>query len=188
MTIAYSMFERLKRLVSFDDSDVENLRSLAPAIMEIGPSLTDAFYSALASEPATAEVIDGRLEKLQKTHSQWLRELIAGDYGERYFTSRIRIGQVHVVHGIEPAFVEAVMSIIRTRAIKLLAEKFDGTADLAEKAASFIKICDLDMLLINMAYADERLERLSSFTGMKRTLIENIIRIPPDTEPARQAF
>ena len=44
------------------------------------------------------------------------------------------------------------------------------------------------MLLINMAYADERLERLSSFTGMKRTLIENIIRIPPDTEPARQAF
>ena len=34
------------------------------------------------------------------------------------------------------------------------------------------------MLIINLSYAEDRLDRLATFTGMKRGLIETIIRIP----------
>ena len=186
MTLTYADFEKLKRFVSFDDDDVARLRALAGLMARIGPLLTDAFYEVLGSEPETAQIIDGRIEALKTTHRKWLQELVAGDYGEDYFRSRIRIGQIHVIQDLAPAWVEAVMSIIRTKALQAMAMEFTDSRELASSMASFLKICDLDMLLINMAYADERLERLSSFTGMKRALIENIIRIPPLTPTAEK--
>ncbi len=187
MTLTFAAFEQLKRFVSFDHADVANLRELAPHIARVGPTLTDRFYEVLGAEPATARIIEGRVDALKETHRQWLLDLVAGDYGEDYFWSRVRIGQVHVVQDLTPAWVEAVMSLIRTQAIRALANEFPDTVEFADSLASFIKICDLDMLVINLAYADERLERLSGFTGMKRTLIENIIRIPPLTQPADKA-
>ena len=56
--------------------------------------------------------------------------------------------------------------------------KYVAPAPIEGKLAAFTKICDLDLLVINLSYGEDRLDRLTEFTGMKRTLIENIIRIP----------
>ena len=49
-------------------------------------------------------------------------------------------------------------------------------AALSRKFASYCKIIDLDLILINLAYNEERLDRLSAVTGMRRNLIENLVK------------
>ena len=70
------------------------------------------------------------------------------------------------------------MSVIRAGMLKAMASEISDPAELASKASSFIKLCDLDLAIINLAYSEERLDRFSEFTGMKRRLIENVITMP----------
>lgn len=59
-----------------------------------------------------------------------------------------------------------------------IAEEEKNADRLAALQRSFTKICDLDQMVINLSYQEDRIERLTEFTGMKRALIENIIKIP----------
>jgi hypothetical protein len=54
------------------------------------------------------------VDALKATHARYLGELFGGDYGEGYFQNRMRVGMVHVKVGLDPYFVEAVMSFLRT--------------------------------------------------------------------------
>lgn len=171
-------FNWAKEFMGFSDADAEHLKTLAPIVAEHGQGITDSFYETLQSYPDTAAKVEGRVEGLKKTHLNYMGELVAGDYGEAYFKSRTKVGEVHVQQGIKPHWVEAVMSIIRAQLIGLISSHFDDADERKAKCQAVIKICDLDLLLINFAYADERLERLASFTGMTRRLIENVISMP----------
>lgn len=178
MPVVYEEFEALKRFVEFNDDDAANLASLAEVVAKHGPALTDHFYQTLGSVPETAKIIEGRVEGLKTTHRQYMKELTDGVYDADYFQRRARIGQVHVRMGIDPRFVEGVMSVIRAGMLKAMATEISDPAELASKASSFIKLCDLDLAIINLAYNEERLDRFSEFTGMKRRLIENVITMP----------
>lgn len=178
MPVVYEEFEALKQFVEFSEEDEKNLASLADVVAKHGPALTDHFYETLGSVPETAKIIEGRVDALKKTHRQYMAELTAGTYGNDYFERRARIGQVHVARGIDPRFVEGVMSVIRAGMLIALAQEISDPAELASKASSFIKLCDLDLAIINLAYSEERLDRFSEFTGMKRKLIENVITMP----------
>lgn len=177
MPVVYEEFEALKRFVDFTDADAANLKALAPVVEAHGPRITDHFYETLGAVEETAKIIEGRVEALKKTHKQYMVELTGGDYGEAYFERRSRIGQVHVVMGIDPRFVEGVMSTIRVGMLEAMAGEIADSAELAAKSGSFIKLCDIDLAIINMAYAEERLDRFSEFTGMSRRLIENVIKM-----------
>lgn len=178
MAIATELFDRLKVFIGFEQADVTNLVSIRPLVERHGPVITDAFYKRIGETPETAKMIEGRVESLKKTHRAWLMGLVGGDYGAAYLESRERIGLAHVRIGLDPYWVEGVMSFIRTETIKALAADLPDAKDAAAKGASFIKACDLDLLIVNLSYNEDRLERLSAFTGMKRQLIENIIKIP----------
>lgn len=173
----YEDFESLKTFVGFTPDDAGHLVELAPVVAAHGPGITDRFYDTLGRFPETARLIEGRVAALKKTHHRYLSEMVAGDYGQNYFTSRVRVGRVHVVQGIPPRFVEAVMSVIRTSMLAGLATTKIDAATLAARAGAFIKLCDIDMVIINSAYNEERLVRFSDFTGMSRGLIENAIRM-----------
>lgn len=177
MPVQYSEFEAMKSFVDFNDADVANLKALAPLVESEGKAITDHFYETLGAVPETAKIIEGRVEALKSTHRRYMGEMVAGEYGESYFESRSKVGQVHVKMGIDPRFVEGVMSVIRTGILAALAESTGDAADLAAKAGSFIKLCDLDLAIINLAYNEERLDKFSEFTGMSRRLIENVIKI-----------
>ncbi|MCA9539298.1 MAG: hypothetical protein KC620_10455 [Myxococcales bacterium] len=177
MSVPYEEFERLKAFVEFSAEDAANLASLKSVVEARGPQITDHFYNTLGALEATAKIIEGRVDALKKTHHRYLQELCSGEYGESYFESRARIGKVHVVQGIDPKFVEGVMSIIRTGMLTAMADEIKDSAELASKSASFIKLCDLDLAVINLAYAEERLDRFAEFTGMSRRLIENVIKM-----------
>lgn len=173
-----ALFERLKAFVDFSSADVARLVALQPIIAKHGPGITARFYARLAEVPETAKLIDGRVDALRKTHLAWLESLVGGVYDEGYLASRWRIGLAHVRVGLDPHWVEGVMSFLRTEGIAAISTELDSEKESGLHAASFVKACDLDMLIINLSYAEDRLERLAAFTGMKRALIENIIRIP----------
>lgn len=172
------LFEKLKSVVGFGPDDEKNLVTLAPIVEKCGGAITDAFYEKLARTPETAKLIEGRVDELKKTHGIWMRSLVAGDYGPSYFESRWRIGLAHVRVGLDPYWVEGVMSFIRTGMMEALAKEIASSEELAAKHASFTKVCDLDLMIINLSYGEDRLARLTEFTGLKRGLIENIIHIP----------
>ncbi len=178
MSPPIELYDRLKQFIGFTESDVANLVSLRPIAEKHGPAITDDFYVRLGDTPETAKLIAGRVDALKKTHRDWLMSLVGGSYGEEYFSSRWRIGLAHVRIGLDPHWVEGVMSFIRTSLVTAMAADIADPNELSAKAASLLKACDLDLLVINLSYGEDRLERLTAFTGMKRNLIENIIRIP----------
>lgn len=172
------LFHTLKTFLALDDEDVANLVALAPVVEKHGDRITDEFYELLGRYPTTAKVVEGRTDALKKTHRAWMRDLVAGSYGDDYLASRWRIGLAHVRIGLDPYWVEAVMSFIRTQMLLAIAEEEKNADRLAALQRSFTKICDLDQMVINLSYQEDRIERLTDFTGMKRALIENIIKIP----------
>jgi hypothetical protein len=178
MTAPFELYERLKVFMGFGPTDVENLTGLRPIAEKHGPAITDRFYERLGEMPETAKHIEGRVDHLKKTHKVWLMSLVGGDYGAPYFESRWRIGLAHVRIGLEPYWVEGVMSFIRTAMLEAIGSELEDPREASRKAMSFVKACDLDQLIINLSYAEDRLERLSAFTGMKYALLENIMRMP----------
>jgi hypothetical protein len=42
---------------------------------------------------------------------------------------------------------------------------------------ALIKILDIDLMIINLAYSQETIDRLSSFTGMSKKLIERCVAL-----------
>lgn len=169
------LFSELKRFIGFSDADVANLRALAPLFAAHGPAVTDGFYERLQSNPETAGLIAGRVDTLKKLHLNWMAQLFAGEYGETYFEEHWRIGLVHVRVGVKPHWVEAVGSFLRAASLELIRAHVDDPALQAAYAASLIRLLDLDLMIINLAYGDERLDRLSQFTGMSRKLIERCV-------------
>ena len=169
-------FAEMKSFLSFSDQDAANLQSLAPVFARHGAGITDRFYEVLGRFAGTSAQIEGRVDVLKATHSRWMGDLFSGTYGDDYFQGRLRIGQAHVRIGLDPLYVEGVMSIIRSDALAAMAAEISDASELVSKYQSLLKILDIDLMIINFAYAEERLDRLAGFTGMKRSLIENVIR------------
>ncbi|MDP2316946.1 MAG: protoglobin domain-containing protein [Pseudomonadota bacterium] len=166
----------MKSFLDFGDTDIANLASLGPVFAEHGGKITDEFYEILDRYPETAKLLVGRIDALKTTHKRYLGELFAGDYGETYFQNRMRVGHTHVRVGLDPYFVEAVMSFLRTAGMLTIRGAFADPAQATALTASYMKVLDLDLLVINLAYSEERLSRLTKFTGMSRKLLETCIQ------------
>ncbi|MCY1064814.1 protoglobin domain-containing protein [Nannocystis sp. RBIL2] len=175
MTDTSEIYAAIQRFIGFDADDAARLREMAPLFAAHGPALTDRFYAKLAADPEQAALIAGRVDSLKQTHLRWLNELFGGDYGERYFAERWRIGLAHVRVGVRPWWVEAVTSFLRGEGLALLEAHVEDPARRAAAGRSLLKILDLDLMIINLAYADDRVDRLCRFTGMSRKLIERCI-------------
>lgn len=174
MSKEFELYGQLKVFIDFSAQDAENLRSLAPLFATHGAAVTDEFYRRLTANPEAAPLIEGRVEQLKQTHIRWLMSLFAGEYEQPYFEERWRIGLTHVRVGIPPWWVEAVTSFLREAGLGLITKESPGPEGVA-RGQSFLKILDVDLWIINLAYNDERLARLSSFTGMSRRLIERCV-------------
>jgi hypothetical protein len=166
----------MKQFVGLSQVDVDNLVALAPVFAKHGPGVTDQFYETLAKYPITAKLIEGRVDQLKGTHAEWMGQLFAGDYGEAYCARRIRIGLAHVKINLPPYYVEGVMNFVRAKGLEAILAETNDQAVATARYTSLLKILDLDLLLINLAYGEERLDRISGITGMSRKLLENLVR------------
>ena len=175
MSETSSIFQEIKDFIGFTEVDVANLRAMAPIFAVHGTAITDAFYVKLAADPEQSKLIEGRVDALKRTHHRWLAELLASDYGAAYFDNRWKIGLAHVRVGVKPWWVEAVASFLRAEGVLVIERELADPARRAACACSLLRVLDLDVMIINLAYGDERLARLSEFTGMSRKLIERCV-------------
>ncbi|MCB9766327.1 MAG: hypothetical protein H6739_41515 [Alphaproteobacteria bacterium] len=176
MSKMYKAFEEMKVFLGFGDDDAAHLAALAPVFARHGPGITDDFYDVLGRTPATAGLIEGRVDALKATHARWMGQLFEGSYGEDYFEGRRRIGEAHVRIGLPPQFVEGVMSFIRTAGERAIRAEIADHDEASAKVASLFKILDLDLIIINLAYGEERVQLMCNITGMSRPLVENLIK------------
>jgi hypothetical protein len=172
-----AIFQEIKAFIGFDDDAVAALKTLAPVFATHGAALTDQFYVKLAQDPEQSRLIEGRVDMLKQTHNRWMGELFAGDYGEAYFNNRWKIGLVHVKVGVRPWWVEAVTSFLRSEGVTLIAEVIADAGQRTRCSRALLKILDIDLMIINLAYSEETVERLSNFTGMSRKLIERCVQL-----------
>jgi len=177
MTDTNAIFQEIKDFIGFTADDVAALRGLQPIFAAHGAAITDLFYVKLARDPAQSKLIEGRVEQLKKTHNRWMAELFGGEYGAGYFDDRWRIGLTHVRVGVKPWWVEAVTSFLRTEGVALLTQELADPAQRVRSAQALIKILDIDLMVINLAYSQETIDRLSEFTGMSRKLIERCVQL-----------
>jgi truncated hemoglobin YjbI len=170
------VFAELKSMLEFDGADITRLVALLPVFVRHGQRITDDFYARLGENPTTAALIEGRVEALKATHRVWMLELFGGEYGAEYLQRRLRIGMAHVRVGLPPMYVEAVMHHVRAAGERVIQDTITDSDDASAHVASLYKILDIDLALINLAYNEARLDLVSTQTGMKRTLIENLIK------------
>lgn len=176
MSDAYETYEQMKSFLDFDDDDAARLKSLAPVFEKHGPGITNAFYDSLEGMEATASIIEGRVDALKATHIRWMGTLFHGEYGRPFFDQQFLIGQVHVTNNILPEFVEGVTTTLRLGGRRAIREELGHTDEAFAASDSLVKVLDLCLMTINLAYQDERLDRISGVTGMSRRLLENLVK------------
>jgi hypothetical protein len=165
----------MKKLVGFDQQDEQRLARLRPLFEQHGQAIIDRLHDWLSAFPDTREILAGREHSLTTAHNRWLRELFAGDYGPDYFRNRLHIGTIHVQMKVPPHFVEAMISRVRADSFAIILAATGSCEQATQAYGSLLKILDLDLLIINSAYREERLKRISSITGASRSLIERLI-------------
>ena len=178
MSNKLELFQKLKNFVGFSDDDVANLVKAGPILAPYFAPIADSFYATISEYPLAAKHVAGRVDGLKATHKLWMASLFEGKYDEEYFDWRWKIGTVHVYEGIEPHWMESVMNIIRRELLTALAKELGDAEETAKIYGSILRVLDLDVLVINLSYSEDRLDRLTDFTGMRRGLIENIIKLP----------
>ena len=172
-------YQEMKTFLSFDATDIANLAAVAEVVKKHGKRITDEFYETLGATPKTAAVIEGRIDKLKATHTKWMLALVTDDFGDAWFDYQRHIGQVHVREDIPPFFVELTFSLLRTKVAQAIAHEVTDAERACHLAQSVIKALDMALALVNEAYGEERLDRLTKFTGFSRKLIENCINRRP---------
>lgn len=168
----YEQFVKAKGFCQFDTKYAPILPALKDIVMAKQAEITDGFYAELAKDAVASKILEGRVDKLKATHKVWMEELFSGEYGQAYFDRRYKIGQIHVDVKVAPYFVEVIMSLLRREMSKAILEQSPGNSD---GVAAILAVLDFELFIINGAYQEDRLERLSVVTGMGRPLLETLM-------------
>lgn len=171
-----NFFNEMKQFLKIADEDAANMKAMGPTLIGSVDKITDDFYNHLQKFDATKKFLpdEATITRLKGTHKKWFSELFSGVYDDAYFQNRSKIGVAHVRVGIHPEYVDGIMSQIEQDTSEVLIKVFP-----ADRAAAYtkslLKVLDLDLSIINQAYENERLARLTEGTGLSRTLLETFI-------------
>lgn len=170
--------EVFQNVGGFNDADKALLKKYESDITPHIPKLTDAFYQQLLDEDETSQHIEGKLDMLKKTHTAWIVNLFNGEYGDAFLETQLKVGIVHVEQKIPPLFVAASMSYLRSSLPKIVETELSGVIDSHSDLSSAInRVLDLCHFLIDYAYEQDRLDKITLTTGLSRPLLENLIAL-----------
>lgn len=152
----FQHYQDLQHFVGWTDADARHVQSAGPLLTSHIPELVHDFYAEVSRHPGSAGVITGgeaQVDRLRGTLTQWLYELLSGDYGEEYVNRRWKVGYRHVEIGLAQVYTNVAISRLRSGLSRLLEEHWNGpTDDLLKTIRSFSKLLDLDLAIIEDAY------------------------------------
>lgn len=159
----YHRYCELQAYIGWTDDDARRIQSVASSLDPFLPQLIDDFYAEIERHPAARSVITGgdeQIERLKRSLTQWLRELLVGPYDREYVARRWRVGRRHVEIGLDQVYTNVALSRLRFGLIGALGQVW--TADREELVAtiqSLGRLLDLDLAKIEDAYQAEHLDR-----------------------------
>ena len=157
------LFQRyceLQKYVGWTEADAVLVKELAPIAQRHFAQLIDDFYDAIQNNSATAKVITGgaeQINRLKGTLVRWLEELLSGQYDQAYVIRRWKVGLRHVEIGLDQVYTNAALS--RLRHGLLLALESDSLMHVKQHLSArraLNKLLDLDLAIIEDAYQTER--------------------------------
>lgn len=137
----------------FSREDQAIMRKIQGYIIPLLPALTERFYDVIQNEPQMAPYLEGRVERLKKTHMGWLEDLFAGDYGPDFVRRQEEIAKAHVRVQVPPIFVAASMAFLRRAFPPLLAANIPDRGDAAAATAAVLRLLDLCQSLLDHKYS-----------------------------------
>ncbi|RJX51749.1 globin-coupled sensor protein [Halonotius pteroides] len=160
-----------KDFIDFDSDDAQRLRDAKPLVNKYEAELVDAFLEPIYTTPETKEIVDRSPrtnDELEQIVSGYFQTVVNGDFGVDHFKHRTRIGQLHdklnmPLHYFAGMFGGLTATVVEARMNEFVENNSTGAGDeitistndlygAVEDIASFIKILNLDMQVVNDTY------------------------------------
>ena len=156
-----SLFDDMKRYVSFTDSDAAILATLGKPLADRFPAIVAEFYTVLQHDRQAMSVLASdptQIDRLRHSLQSWFEGLFGGCYDEAYYRHRCEIGNTHVRVSLPQYLMFTAMNVIRLALLREIRQL--GAANLEAQVAAVEKILDLELAIMNQAYHEDVMERL----------------------------
>lgn len=155
------------------------LSRIGPVMSARLPAITEAFYATLATIPATAPFLIGRLDLLKRTHMRWLQELFTQPFDEAYAERMYKVGHVHAKVNLPVEFMAGGMTLIGDGLLAELGTAYRDDPETREAAIGAVNaILGFSLLVMQQSFQNtslhEELEKFLKITGMSRALFNNL--------------
>ena len=166
--------QEVKSHYFFTDTDSELLKELLPMAQENCDILVEEFYNFLLKIPETAKFLreEQALQKLKKSHSDWVIALFSGKYDNHYLLTLQHIGQAHVRIGLNAHYVNAAMNVVRRFLIELLQANFPQIEERRKYRIAVEKILDINLDIMSTSYQEEELRKVFVSHRLESKLIQ----------------
>lgn len=137
-------------------SDQELLKSLHLVVMPHMQHVVDEFYTHILKFPEMLDILKRAgvsVDQLKKTNPSYFEELFRGEFDQKYFDSRAKIGEIHARVGVDPAWFFSSMSSYYDVVLPIIVRAYRfNPGKLARVLAAFQKGINFDQELIIEAY------------------------------------
>lgn len=146
------------RINRITDADRTALREMKPFFDKHMKVIVDEFYGHIGQYPEAMAIITAagsNLDRLKQTNPKYFAEMLTGEFGPGYFESRLIVGKIHAVIGLEPKWFYAAMSTYYQVIFDLMVkENRFSAAKLSRWLVAFQKTLNLDQALVMEAYVE----------------------------------
>ncbi len=162
--------------LEIDDSDRTRLVELRDVLAPRMEELLDEWHGFLLSRPETKDLLArGRVQQhLKVVQARYFLSLMTGPENREYFEERLRIGSIHRIVGLEPAWYTGAYRKFTDIVRKYLYSRGLGEGLIISWLASLEKVIYLDMQLALDAYfaawSQELLDANRALVGMAEKL------------------
>lgn len=135
------------KFVGLSEEDIAHLVEIRPIMEKNAPVIVEAFYGKLQDMPNLIAIINkhSTLDKLKKTLTQYLLDMVSGKIGEDYVIRRKVIGNVHNRIGLFPEWYIGAYTLIQNEMLQILTKELDTWEEVMKYYLSFQRLCSFDM-------------------------------------------
>ncbi len=176
-----------KEYTQFTNEDARTLESVNHLFEDITTELVDDFYNHVESYSDTIAILDSSskpVQALKNDQQQYLMELGSGQYDQRYFDRRARIGKIHDMLDLGPKIYFGAYSIYYRGIIERFGEDiktsfdpsdFEAAIDtLVERTLAVQKLINLDQQIAMDTYIHSYNEQVKEAMAEQEELIEQV--------------
>jgi diguanylate cyclase (GGDEF)-like protein len=160
-----------KKFQEFSDADIQILGQIHHYLernVAVIDSFTDTFYRHVFTFPALKKMLpdEASINRLKKTQSEYFMGLTAGDYGDDYVSSRLKVGYTHQRVGLEPKWYTGAYRKYLSSMLPILQEIFgDDNTKLVAAYDAILKVSFFDMDLTLDTYFHASMQKSLKLTN-----------------------